>query len=208
MRRPKGDHILLRNWHGKLISYVLPLTVIEDEPDFSALYLAAGTPIKQRMMPDGTPLDRSLSYAERSAVPIKVGDGTWAENSVLMLTKPGEAHSFWAFWRDADWEFLGWYVNLQAPLERTSLGFDSSDHVLDITVDTDGSWAWKDEDEFEDARKVGRFTDDEADEILAEAERAASKIRNRGWPLGSAWEEWRPEMEWTLPEMPEGWNRV
>ncbi len=125
-----------------------------------------------------------------------------------MLAKPGEAHSFWAFWRDEDWKFLGWYVNLQAPLERTSLGFDSEDHILDITVAPDGSWAWKDEGEFEEARKVGRFTKGEANEILAEAGRASAKIRNREWPLGSAWEEWRPSPKWALPTIPEGWEKT
>lgn len=202
-----GDRILLRNWLGGHISYVLPLTVVEDNFDFSALYLAAGAPIKRRVAPDGSPLDRSLLYVERDEIPVEVGDGMWTENSILMLTKLGEAHSFWAFWRAEDWKFLGWYVNLQAPLERTPLGFDSADHVLDITVELDGSWEWKDEDEFEDARRVGRFTKDEAEEILAEAGRATSKIRNREWPLGSEWEKWRPEPEWALSRIPEGWDQ-
>ncbi len=207
MRWAKRDSIVLRNRRGGRISYVFPVRVVEDGPDFSALHLAAGTTVKQRVMPDGSPFTHDIPYAEKHEAPLRVGDGTWRENSVLMLTRTGEAHSFWAFWRDEDWKFLGWYVNLQAPLERTPLGFDSSDHVLDITVEPDGSWEWKDEDEFEDAQSVGRFTKDEANEILAEAERATSKIRNREWPLGSEWEKWTPEPEWTLPKIPEGWDR-
>ncbi len=202
-----GDSIVFRNLRGGRISYVFPLTVVEDGPDFSALYLAAGTPIKQRVMPDGSPFTHDIPYAVKHRAPHRVGDGKWTENSVLMLTRPGEAHSFWAFWRNSDWKFLGWYVNLQAPLERAPLGFDSSDHILDIVVEPDGSWAWKDLGEFEDAKKAGRFTKNEASEILTESKRAGSKVWNREWPLGSEWEGWRPDPNWTLPTIPEGWDR-
>jgi hypothetical protein len=208
MKWKKGDHILLRNRRLGRTGYVFPVTVVEDDENFSALYLAAGTRIKQRVMPDGSPFSHDIPYAQKHAAPHRTGDGKWKENSVLMLTKPGEAHSFWAFWRDVDWKFLGWYVNLQAPLERTALGFDTGDHVLDITVDADGSWERKDEDEFAEARRMGRFAEGEAEEILAEAARAESKIKSRSWPLGSGWEAWMPEKGWTLPEIPEGWDRM
>lgn len=208
MSRSKGERILVRNWRKERISYVFPVTVVEDSEEYFALYLAAGSPIKHRVKPDGSPLGRELSFAERASLPVEVGDGRWTENSVLMLTKPGEAHAFWAFWRDSDWKFLGWYVNLQAPFARTTLGFDTADHVLDIVVEPDGNWEWKDLDEFEEARCVGRFTLEEAEGILAEAERAVSKIKSRAWPLGSEWEKWKPEPEWEVPSMPRNWNET
>ncbi len=208
MNWPEGEKILVRNRRLGRISYVFPATVVDDNPDFSALYLAAVTPIKQRVMPDGSPFTHDIPYAAKHEAPHRIGDGMWKDNSVLMLTRHGESHSFWAFWRDADWKFLGWYVNLQAPLERTPLGFDSSDHDLDITIEPDGSWAWKDLDEFEEARRVGRFTPEEAEEIMGEAGRAVSKIKSRAWPLGSEWGKWRPETEWEIPKMPRNWSET
>lgn len=204
----RGDQILLRNRGLGEVGYVFPVTVVEDNPDFSALYLAAGTRIKQRLMPDGSPFTHDIPYATKHEAPHRVGDGVWKDNSVLQLTKPGEAHSFWAFWRGSDWKFLGWCINLQAPFVRTPLGFDTSDHVLDITVAPDGAWKLKDEDEFEEARRVGRFAPGEAEEILAEAERAVSKIESRAWPLGSEWEDWKPEHGWETPKMPENWDEA
>ena len=42
------------------------------------------------------------------------------------------------------WEFLGWYVNLEEPFRRTPLGFDVRDLQLDILVDPERKWRWKD----------------------------------------------------------------
>ena len=56
-----------------------------------------------------------------------------------------------------------WYVNLEDPLERTSIGFDTVDHVLDVLVELDGSsWRWKDEEELMEAVREGLFSVEEA----------------------------------------------
>ena len=57
--------------------------------------------------------------------------------------------------RTPEWRFLGWYVNLQAPLVIRGDRFDTTDWALDIMVDPDGSWRWKDEDEFVRAIELG-----------------------------------------------------
>jgi hypothetical protein len=54
-------------------------------------------------------------------------------------------------------EFLSHYINLQAPLQRSAIGFDSCDHVPDI-VDPDGAWHWKHEDELIEAVQLGSST--------------------------------------------------
>lgn len=46
MSWPRGGSIVLRNRRLGRISYVFPLTVVEDAAEFSALYLAAGSPVK------------------------------------------------------------------------------------------------------------------------------------------------------------------
>lgn len=123
-----------------------------------------------------------------------------------MLTRPGAGHSFWAFWRALDWSFLAWYVNLQAPLARTAIGFDTEDHVLDLVIEPDLlSWEWKDEEELADAIRVGRFTESEAAEIRAEGRRALDALAARAWPFGRGWEEWRPDPDWPLPQLRSDW---
>jgi protein associated with RNAse G/E len=40
---------------------------------------------------------------------------------------------------------LGWYVNLQCPFRRTEVGIEAMDLMLDVVVDPDGTWRWKDD---------------------------------------------------------------
>jgi len=195
----EGDRIQLRYVHEGRLSRIHPVTVVEDAPDSIALYLAAGTPLRVRVQLDGSPIERTLSYRERFALPWRLGEGLWHGHSVLQLARPGDAHSVWAVW-DERHAFEGWYVNLQAPLRRIGVGFETADHVLDIVVDRDLAWRWKDEDEFAQAVEVGRFTPAEADEIRAEGERAIAAIEARTWPYDAGWDEWRPDPRWPIPE--------
>jgi hypothetical protein len=127
----------------------------------------------------------------------------WHSYRVLILVRPGDGFAFELLWRADDDTFAAWYVNLQEPLRRTALGFDTDDLVLDIWVEPDGSWEWKDEDELEVAVALGRFTAAQAAEIRSVGERV---VAERPWPTG--WEEWRPDPSWQLPRLPDGWDVV
>ena len=73
-----------------------------------------------------------------------------------------------------------WYVNLQDPLRRTPLGFDTVDHALDVVVELDrSSWRWKDEEELAEAVRDGLFTPEEAADFRAWGERAVERILGR-----------------------------
>jgi predicted RNA-binding protein associated with RNAse of E/G family len=110
----------------------------------------------------------------------------WRYHHVLSLTRRGEAHSLWLLWEE-DWAFRCWYVQLWKPIVETSTGIETMDYALDIVVDPDGTWSWKDEDDFDEAQKLGVFTPEEAAAVRAEGGRV---IAAHPWPTG--WEDWRP----------------
>jgi hypothetical protein len=207
-RWSSGATVALRYFPRGQLRWVKPVRVVEDSADEIALFLAAGTAIKKPVHPEhGREINRSLPYDERFALDWVLGDAIWRDNSVLMLTKPGVAHSYWAFWSGGTWEFLAWYVNLQAPLARTEIGFDSEDHVLDLVIEPDlCSWQWKDEDELAAAIRVGRFTEDDARSIRAEGEKAIEALESRAWPFDQGWDHWRPDPAWSLPSIAAGWE--
>jgi len=194
-----GDQVQLRYVHDERVSRVHPVTVVDDAPDAVALYLAAGTPLKVRVLLDGSPIERTVPYRERFALPWRLGDGLWRGHSVLQLARPGAAHSVWAVF-DEGGAFEGWYVNLQAPLRRSAVGFDTADHVLDIVVDRDLRWRWKDEDEFAEGIRHGLFADAEAAAIRAEGERVMRRTR-----LPTGWED-GPPPEGAPPRLPDDWH--
>lgn len=205
-RRP-GEVCMLRYRKLGPVTFALPVRVVEDGPELTMLYLAAGTPIKARAMPDGTPIPRDMPYLERQRLPIAVGDRVWKDKNVLILARPGEAHDIRLYWDAKTGAFRHWYVNLQDPLRRVSAGFDTADHVLDLDVAPDLTWLWKDEHEFADALSVGRFSAQEGAAIRAEGEKVATDIEARRWPFDAGYEDWRPDPAWGIPAMPVEWDR-
>lgn len=132
-----------------------------------------------------------------------VADRSWHGTHRLCLTALDVAHSLDLFWAEDTWDFVGWYVNLQAPLRRTRLGFDTRDHALDLVIAPDGSWRWKDEDHLEAAVRLGLFTREEGREIRREGERVAALLPTL---LPTGWERWRPDAAWTPLPLPAGWD--
>ena len=198
----RGEAVLLRYVHHGRVSRVKPMTVVEDSVRHVALFIASGSPMKTRCGLDGVPLSRDLPYAERFALPWRLCDGVWSGFHVLMLTPAGAGHSFWAIW-DERFAFQEWYVNLQLPLERTRFGFDTADNVLDLVIAPDlSSWRWKDEHEFEEAIRVGRFTSEEAEAVREEGRRAIATLDARAWPFDRDVRDWRPDPAWPKPELP------
>ena len=182
-----GDQIALRfTWIGEL-SWVSPVTVVEDSSELIALYLAMDTPIKRPVGDDGQPIPR-FQIAERpDEEPLRLGDARWTGSSVLWLARPGDAHAIGVFWSGAEREFEGWYANLQAPLQRTAIGFDTSDHVLDVTIAPDRTWQWKDEDEFAIVQQRGLILPPAARAIRAEGERVIAAVNANQSPFNAGW---------------------
>jgi hypothetical protein len=204
-----GEVVALRHLNDGRVSYVWPMIVVADSEAAIALYIARGTPTRRRVLLDGRPLDRARAYSERWATPWRLGEGEWFGSSVLQLARPGEPRSYWAFFDARTWAFEGWYVNLQEPLRRTPIGFDTVDHVLDLVVAPDlSTWRWKDEGELDDAVRVGRFTLAEAARIRRDGEAAVRAFEARAWPFDRGWEAWRPDPAWAVPELHEGWDDV
>jgi hypothetical protein len=67
--------------------------------------------------------------------------------------------------------------------------------VLDVVVDPDGTWHWKDEDEFLEATTLGLFTRQKALEIRAEGERVIASLPSL---LPTGWETWIPNPSWSV----------
>ena len=151
--------------------------------------------------PEGSPVFRPFAGGRELRVP---ADEDWTlllrptGTDVLLLVRAGERYSIALVRRGGTFE--NWYVNFERNHVRTAVSLDIVDEKLDLIVWPDGSLTWKDEDEFEEAVRVGYV--DEA-EVRAVAERV---LTAPPWPTG--WEDWRPDPSWPVPELPDGWDVV
>jgi len=191
-----GQAILLRSVYRDRVRWALPHRYVATDSGRLVLYRAPGAQGKwMGRDPDGRYLTRWVGADEPR-------DLTWAHTHVLQLVRPGDSYTVEVFWDDA-WSFVGWYVNLQAPLRQTELGFDTTDWALDVWVEPDGTWAWKDEDDLAEGVELGVFDAEAAAAVRAVGE---SVIAEGPWPTG--WESWRPPPDWAPLALPAGWAAV
>jgi hypothetical protein len=180
---------------------IMPVTVVEDTAYRIMHVLVDGTDYLRRVRADGSPGRRVFAPEELNDEGTRLAREQWRGSSRLIATRPEQAHAVFLKFRPRTWEFTGWYVNLQEPLQRTGRGFTTRDQFLDIVVDPDLSWRWKDEDELAEAVELGRLTDTQAQAIRREGERAIVDIEARRWPFDGSLTTWRPDPAWPIPPL-------
>lgn len=192
-----GDQIVVRSVWGAKIQIAMPMTVIADTERITALYLAAGTPIKNK------------STYRSDHLPVgdwEIVDDVWRDD-LIRIKYTDEAHATYAMWKGD--RFHRWYINLESAYERTPIGFDFTDHVLDLVVRPDLSgWQWKDEDELTRAVALGLVTQTQAYAFCAEGKRAIARLEAKRPPFADGWETWRPDPAWPVPSLPSNWDQV
>jgi hypothetical protein len=191
---------LRRYLRGPYVSWAQATHPVSDDERGLLLWLPAGAGFARRVEPDGTPLRGAPAIEEYGAAPLQ--HSAWAGRDVLILHPPGAAHSVWWFFHEGG--FLGWYVNLEAVLARHPDGIDVVDHHLDLVVEPDRTWRWKDEDTFADCiGRPGFWTTAEAAAIRAEGERVAARADAGTFPFDGTWKDFRPDPAWPLPSLPQ-----
>jgi Protein of unknown function (DUF402) len=200
LRFRAGSPIVLREiWRGRVFE-ARPTIVVQDDPHQTMLYLPGGVRCGVPTGPDGRELrlpdaDWRLEIRARGDDPIL--SFAWPEMpySVLLWTAGGGRRV--------------WYVNLQDPLERTPIGFDTVDHALDVLVELDrSSWRWKDEAELDRAVDRGLFSRVDAEEFRRWGERARDRILSAEPPFDRSWSGWRPDPSWSFPQLAPGWDEI
>ena len=207
MERPwrQGESITFRDVHARRIKAAVSFVTVEHtehryvgwlpaDGEFALPVDAAGNPVKDVMA--------SHRLAElRWAMPGSPGQ--------LMIALADVCYGVLLRFFGDDWRMPEWYVNLQSPLQRTAIGFDSTDYVLDLLVAADGtSWRWKDNDEFKAAVRAGFVSRERERVIRATGEHALELARARVTPFDDEFLGFRPDPEWEPPDLSRGWHEL
>lgn len=172
-----------------------PVRVVEDSAERTVLYTAEGTPIRGRP----NLIDRVLN----PEIEIDMSPKKWRDTEFVSITYPNQMYSIWAMWKIPERKFQCWYVNIEIPQKRIITGFEVSDLELDVVVRPDLTWYWKDEAEFAQLTELGYFSTELAAEIRQAGLDAISQLESGLEPFNQPWPEWRPDENWTVPELPE-----
>lgn len=202
-----GDTIVHQEvWHGRVWA-ARPLVVVEDTPERMLLWMPHGTRRKVPMTPPERPDPQTLD--ERLIELLSRGDWIHVDHlwdvSTLWILHKDDWHSTWVSWLP-DGSHYGWYVNLQQPFRRTDLGIEAMDLMLDVVVDPDLTWRWKDDRQFDDMVARGVIDADIAVTVREAARRVIRRIELAEEPFTRRWTRWRPDPMWSVPVLPEGWD--
>ncbi len=204
-----GQTVIRRILHpDDRIATLQTTRVVSDDERGLMLWIATGSAIVRRTTVDGEPT-RHLPYYEelRMATVLQPARTTM---STLILTPPGAAHSI-TWWFDDQHRHTAWYVNLETPAVRWRGGIDVYDHALDVVVQPDYSWEFKDEDEFDSrSGQVPFWTADDARAIRAEALRVMETVEAKEFPFDGTWCDFEPDAGWVAagpPPLPRWWDQ-
>ena len=195
-------------WAGRLWA-ARPLTVVEDTVERVLLWIPHGTRRKVPVTPPHRvdPVDIHRRTIENLVhEDWELGDHVWDVSSLWVL-RPDDWHSTLVSWRP-DGTALGWYVNLQRPMRRNRVGFEAMDLMLDVVVEPNLSWRWKDREEFDEIVEREIFDAELGDRVLAEALAVIDDIEHRRQPFDHPWHDWRPDPAWTIPTLPDDWWEI
>lgn len=195
-----GMEVTLRGV-GKRVFWAYPTVVVQDTPGLIGLYLPTGSAGKNVQT---RPAPQELLDPDKLAIV----DHQWSRTNVLIIIVPGDAFSVYVMWQASTRNPMGWYINLQDPIKRTRIGFDTMDHMLDVVVSADmREWNWKDGDELAAAEKAGVYTPDEVRKIRANGEKALDLMMNERRTFYEQWKEWSAPVAWRIPRLSPDWGK-
>jgi hypothetical protein len=207
-----GETAYLRHVQRHQFGGLFPLRVAVDRPDGVLLWAPAGTTYWHFDMPDGRTLTQTSlpewSAAHRMPVARSVPHG------VLSWHPHGRDFSVrWFF--DVEGRFYAWYANLEAPAvvwRRRGVAYlDTVDWDLDIWVQPDRSWTWKDEDIFvERLAQADVYWVDDEPRVRRAGAAVVALIEAGAFPFDGTWCDFRPDPAWpAIPtELPDGWHML
>lgn len=206
-----GDTVVVRGIYKDQICHVQSARVVKDSTTETVLLVepgaecAAPSGYLQHRHVDQTQWDR---WRETLNGSLNIQICTWHTNRFLILLEPEKYFSTIYIWDHASGEFLYYYINFQLPFRRSQLGFDTLDLDLDILVNIENEWEWKDLQEYEKGIRSGGIMAQWIDEIQKAQAEVFARIDQQAYPLDRTWLGWLPDPGWPKTTLPSGWDQL
>ena len=132
----------------------------------------------------------------------------WHTNRLLFLLEPEKYYSTIYFWNEESNEFLCYYINFQLPFRRSHCGIDTLDLDLDLIINPDFSYEWKDVDDYQKAIENKIIFPEWVQGIEIAKQEIFDRLEKRGYPYDGSWLDWMPDPNWTPPTLPKNWDKI
>jgi len=202
-----GDVIVWRGIYRNKVWHAQTVIVAKDTPEEIAMALLPGAEcVAPEGYLDGKDEDkRRWNFKEKDW---EKQNYLWRTNRLLLLLEPREYYSTIYFWNNESNEFLCYYINFQLPFQRSHCGVDTLDLDLDLIINPDFSYEWKDEDDYQKAIDNGVIIPEWTREIDVAKTEVLAKLEKRQYPYDGSWLNWWPDPDWLPPKLPENWDKI
>jgi protein associated with RNAse G/E len=138
----------------------------------------------------------------------RLAEFTWHTHRLLMILEAEKYYSTNLFWNYERNEFAGYYINFQLPFKRNNCSIDTLDLDLDIDINPDLSFEWKDLEDYQKGIETGIILPEWVDEIEVAKTEILERLEKRLYPYDGAWLGWTPDPGWLAPTLPENWDKI
>jgi protein associated with RNAse G/E len=202
-----GDVVSWRGIYRERIWHSQTVIVVRDTPEEIALTLLPGA---ECIAPEGylqgkNSEKRRWNFKEKDW---QVERYSWRTNRLLLLMEPKKYYSTIWFWNQVGNEFLCYYMNFQLPFQRRHCGIDTLDLDLDLIINPDFSYEWKDVDDYQKAIESEIIFPEWIQGIEEAKQEIFDRLGKRQYPFDGAWMNWKPNPNWSPPKLPENWDQV
>lgn len=202
-----GDVVAWRGIHNQGIWHIQPTIVVKDSRKETVLALLPGAECMAQ-----EDYARGMKNARRrwdfKDKPWRLEKFFWRTNRLLFLLEPQKYYSIIFFWNAASNDFLCYYINFQIPFQRSHCGIDTLDLDLDLVINPDFTWEWKDVDDYQKAIESEIILPEWAREIETAKEEILDRLEQRQYPFDGSWLDWAPDPRWPPPKLPENWDKI
>ena len=193
-----GELVYLRHFQRSALSAVTPLRVVRHDPAGLLLWNATGDRFWLWDMPDGRAL-RATPLAEWVGAD-KVRTRHLTRHGALSWHPTGADYSLRLFF-SPEGVFTNWYANLELAAvpwrDAAAAGVDTVDWDLDIWIEPDLSWRWKDEEEFAARlRSPEHYWVHDEQRVRDAGQQVIKLIEARAFPFDGTLRDYRPDPSW------------
>lgn len=202
-----GDTIVWRGIYRGRVWHAMPTTVVRDTADELVLMLIPGTAcmVEEDYARQHKNGKRRWDFQHEDW---KLEHFTWHTNRLLFLLEPEKFYSTILFWHHETGKFLCYYINFQLPFQRCPYAINTLDLDLDLVVNPDLSYNWKDIDDYKKGIETGVILPEWVNGIETAKPEILARLAKRQYPFDGSWLNWKPDPDWSLPTLPENWDKI
>ena len=201
------DIIVWRGIHRNRVWHAQPTFVVKDSPEEMVLALLPGA--KGTAEPSyAKAKNNSKHWWDFKDEDWQLVNYIWQTNRLLFILEPEKYYSIIYFWNHANNEFLCYYINFQLPFQRSHCGIDTLDLELDLIINPDFSYEWKDVEDYERAIDREMIFPEWMEGIDTAKQEILERLDKRQYPFDGSWLDWKPDPNWSPPTLPETWEII